>query len=44
MFLAIDVGNTQTTLGLFDEKGRMLHGWRMSTRQICCMGACLRSS
>ena len=31
MFLAIDVGNTQTTLGLFDEKDQMLHGWRMST-------------
>ena len=34
MFLAIDVGNTQTTLGLFDEKGRMLHGWRMSTNSV----------
>ena len=34
MFLAIDVGNTQTTLGLFDEKGQMLHGWRMSTNSI----------
>ena len=31
MFLAIDVGNTQTTLGLFDEGGRFAHGWRMST-------------
>ena len=31
MFLAIDVGNTQTTLGLFDEDGRFAHGWRMST-------------
>ena len=34
MFLAIDVGNTQTTLGLFDEKGQMLHGWRMSTNSV----------
>ena len=31
MFLAIDVGNTQTTLGLFDERGGFAHGWRMST-------------
>ena len=29
MFLAIDVGNTQSTLGLFDEKGELVHGWRM---------------
>ena len=29
MFLAIDVGNTQSTLGLFDEKGELAHGWRM---------------
>lgn len=31
MFLAIDVGNTQTTLGLFREDGSLAHGWRMST-------------
>lgn len=31
MFLAIDVGNTQTTLGLFDDGGSLAHGWRMST-------------
>ncbi|MBM6774686.1 type III pantothenate kinase [Olsenella profusa] len=31
MFLAIDVGNTQTTLGLFDEAGALARGWRMST-------------
>ena len=31
MFLAIDVGNTQSTLGLFDEDGRLVRGWRMST-------------
>lgn len=31
MFLAIDVGNTQTTLGLFDEGGDLVHGWRMAT-------------
>ncbi|MGI6231054.1 MAG: type III pantothenate kinase [Tractidigestivibacter sp.] len=31
MFLAIDVGNTQTTIGLFDEEGASVHGWRMST-------------
>lgn len=31
MFLAIDVGNTQSTLGLFDETGTLVHGWRMAT-------------
>ena len=31
MFLAIDVGNTQTTLGLFGEDGALVRGWRMST-------------
>ena len=31
MFLAIDVGNTQTTLGLFDDGGGLVRGWRMST-------------
>lgn len=31
MFLAIDVGNTQTTLGLFDDAGSLVHGWRMAT-------------
>ncbi|WP_321970712.1 type III pantothenate kinase [Paratractidigestivibacter sp.] len=29
MFLAIDVGNTQTTLGLFDDEGGLVRGWRM---------------
>lgn len=31
MFLAIDVGNTQTTLGLFDDTGKLVRGWRMHT-------------
>lgn len=31
MFLAIDVGNTQSTLGLFDEGGTLVRDWRMST-------------
>ena len=31
MFLSVDVGNTQTTLGLFDEKGVVLRQWRMAT-------------
>ena len=31
MFLAVDVGNTQTTLGLYDEAGAPVTGWRMST-------------
>lgn len=31
MFLAIDVGNTQATLGLFDGSGSLVHGWRMAT-------------
>lgn len=31
MFLAIDVGNTQSTLGLFDEGGSLVRGWRMAT-------------
>lgn len=31
MFLAIDVGNTQTTLGLFDGDGSLVRGWRMAT-------------
>ncbi len=29
MFLAIDVGNTQSTLGLFDDEGALVRGWRM---------------
>lgn len=33
MFLAVDVGNTQTTLGLFDEDGSVAHGWRMATNR-----------
>lgn len=31
MFLAIDVGNTQSTLGLYDEGGSLARGWRMAT-------------
>ena len=31
MFLAIDVGNTQSTLGLFNDDGSLAHGWRMAT-------------
>ncbi|RVU97140.1 type III pantothenate kinase [Coriobacteriales bacterium OH1046] len=31
MFLAVDVGNTQTTLGLFDDSGAFATGWRMAT-------------
>ncbi len=31
MFLSVDVGNTQTTIGLFDEDGTNLMGWRMPT-------------
>ena len=31
MFLAVDVGNTQTTLGLFDKKGEVTKQWRMAT-------------
>lgn len=31
MLLAIDVGNTQTTLGLFDEDGTLARQWRMAT-------------
>lgn len=31
MFLSIDVGNTQTTLGLFDDEGSVLRQWRMAT-------------
>ena len=31
MFLSIDVGNSQTTIGLLDEGGETVKGWRMST-------------
>ena len=31
MLLAIDVGNTQTNLGLFNEQGTLIHLWRMTT-------------
>lgn len=34
MLLAIDVGNTNTVLGLFLE-GRLQHTWRVSTHPIC---------
>ena len=33
MFLSIDVGNTQTAIGLFDSEGTMMRGWRMPTDQ-----------
>ena len=31
MFLSVDVGNTQTTLGLFDADGNVVRQWRMAT-------------
>ncbi len=31
MFVAVDVGNTQTTLALYDGKGKHVHGWRLKT-------------
>lgn len=31
MLLVIDVGNTNTVLGLFDEDGHLLHDWRIRT-------------
>ena len=31
MLLTIDVGNTQTTIGLFDDDGTHVTGWRMPT-------------
>lgn len=31
MLLTIDVGNTQTTIGLFDDNGSIETGWRMPT-------------
>lgn len=31
MFLSIDVGNSQTTIGLYDDAGEAVKGWRMST-------------
>lgn len=31
MFLSIDVGNTQTTLGLLDGRGQVRRQWRMAT-------------
>ena len=31
MFLAVDVGNTPTTLGLFAERGCVARQWRMAT-------------
>ena len=35
MFLAIDVGNTQSTLGLFDDEGQLAKGWRMTSTRAC---------
>lgn len=31
MFLSVDVGNTQTTLGLFEDEGTVVRQWRMAT-------------
>lgn len=31
MLLTVDVGNTQTTLGLFDERGQLARQWRMAS-------------
>lgn len=31
MFLSVDVGNTQTTLGLFKKDGTVVRQWRMAT-------------
>ena len=31
MFLSVDIGNTQTTLGLFETDGTLLRQWRMAT-------------
>ena len=31
MLVAVDVGNTQTNLGLIDDEGTILHQWRMAT-------------
>lgn len=31
MFLAIDVGNSQSTIGLFDEGGTLTESWRLAT-------------
>jgi len=31
MFLSVDVGNTQTTLGLFELDGTLVRQWRMAT-------------
>mgnify|MGYP000930434338 CR=1 FL=1 len=31
MLLTVDIGNTQTTLGLFNEAGQLLRQWRMAS-------------
>lgn len=31
MFLSVDIGNTQTTLGLFEPTGKLIRQWRMAT-------------
>lgn len=31
MFLSVDVGNTQTTIGLFELEGELVRQWRMAT-------------
>lgn len=34
MFVSIDVGNTQTTIGLYDDTGSSQDGWRMATNSL----------
>lgn len=34
MFISIDVGNTQTTIGLYGSDGSASAGWRMATNRI----------
>lgn len=34
MFVSIDVGNTQTTIGLYDGAGEARRGWRMATNRL----------
>lgn len=35
MLLAIDVGNTNTVLGVFGPERKLLHTWRVSTHPLC---------
>lgn len=34
MFISIDVGNTQTTIGLYADDGQAKAGWRMATNRL----------